>query len=79
VENCTALEMIGLCEELAVGQNKWVVLVFHTIDGDCLPISRNTFTRLLLYLRRRRNEIWTAPFGTVARKIADWQASHISA
>jgi peptidoglycan/xylan/chitin deacetylase (PgdA/CDA1 family) len=73
VENFTPWEMIGLIEELAIEQHKWLVLVFHTIDGDCLPVSRKYFMQLLRYLDRRRSEIWTAPFVDVAQKIAQWQ------
>lgn len=77
VENFTPWEMIGLIEELAIEQHKWLVLVFHTIDGNCLPVSKKYFMQLLRYLDRRRSEIWTAPFVDVALKVAQWQDANL--
>lgn len=72
-DRMSGFEMIGLVEELTA-KGRWVVLVFHDIDGSRLTVGSHDFLMLLDYLHRRRNEIWTAPVVEVARKIADYQS-----
>lgn len=77
VENFTPWEAMGLVEELAIEQHKWVVLVFHTIDGACLPVSKKWVMQFLRYLDRRRKEVRVAPFGEIALDIARWQDANL--
>ena len=68
-ERMSGFEMIGLVEGLAT-RGLWIVLTFHEIDGSRLTVGSYDFGVLLEYLQRRSNEIWTAPLGEVAEKIA---------
>ena len=73
-EHKTGHEMIGIVEEQAAGANKWVVLVFHTIEGYRLSAAGEDLEMLVAHLARRRDCILTEPFGAVAARIADAQA-----
>lgn len=73
VERMSGFEMIGLVEELAGHQGRWVVLVFHELDGSRLTVGTHEFQMLLDYLLRQHDRIWTAPVIDVARKIAAFQ------
>lgn len=73
-ERMSGFEMIGLVEELA-SKGLWVVLVFHEIDGSRLSVGSHDFHMLLHYLKRRNDQIWTAPVVEVARKIAAFQSA----
>ena len=72
-ERMSGFEMIGLVEELT-SRGQWVVLIFHEIDGSRLTVGSHEFHMLLDFLRRRSKTICTAPFGEVARRIAEYQA-----
>lgn len=74
VELMSGFEMIGLAEELTA-QGRWVILVFHAIDGSRLSVTSSDFRMLLNHLRRRSDAIWTAPVVEVAAKIAAFQAA----
>lgn len=65
-ERMSAFEMIGMVEELAVGQKQWVVLVFHDINGDRLTTSKYDFQLLCEYIARRQDDLWCAPVASVA-------------
>jgi hypothetical protein len=73
VERMGGFEMIGLVEELTA-QGGWVILVFHAIDGGRLSVSSSDFHMLLNHLRRRSEQIWTAPVVEVATKIAAFRS-----
>jgi hypothetical protein len=68
-ERMSGFEMIGLVEELTA-QGRWVVFVFHEINGSRLTVGSFDFDLLINYLHRRREEIWTAPVVQVAERIA---------
>jgi hypothetical protein len=72
VERMSGFEMIGLVEELTA-QGGWVILVFHAIDRGRLSVSSSDFGMLLNHLKRRSDQIWTAPIVEVAARIADFQ------
>ena len=72
VERMSGFEMIGLIEEIT-HRGQWVVLVFHEIDGARLTVGTHEFRMLLHYLRRKSDEIWTAPVAAVAEQIARFQ------
>lgn len=74
-DRMSGFEMIGLAEELTA-QGRWVILVFHQINGSRLTVGSHDFETLLRHLQRRSDAIWTAPVVDVARKIAQWQASN---
>jgi hypothetical protein len=65
-------EMIGLVEELTAN-GRWVIFVFHEIDGARLSVGSHEFHMLLGYLHRRSAQVWTAPVAAVARRIAGYQ------
>jgi hypothetical protein len=74
VERMSGFEMIGLVEELTA-QGRWVILVFHAVDGGRLGVSSADLDMLLRYLCRRSDTIWTAPVVEVAAKIAAFQSA----
>ena len=55
--------------DTAVAQGGWLVLLFHGVGGDHLPVERETHDLLLTALGRRQDEIWTERFGTVAAHV----------
>ena len=73
-ERMSGFEMIGLVEELT-SQGRWVILVFHEIDGSRLTVGSYHFEMLLQHLHRRSDTIWTAPVAQVAGRIARFQAA----
>jgi peptidoglycan-N-acetylglucosamine deacetylase len=66
----SGFEMIGLADALTAS-GQWVVFVFHGIAEGGLAVSQYDFDRLLDFLARRRDTIWTAPLVDVARKIGE--------
>jgi hypothetical protein len=72
VERMSGFEMIGLAEELAA-RGHWAILVFHEIDGQRLTVGTYDYRMLLAHLRRRSDQIWTAPVVEVARRVAAFQ------
>ena len=73
-DRMSGFEMIGLVEQLT-WEGRWVVLVFHDIDGSRLTVGSYDFNMLLDYLQRKVGEIWTAPAVEVAARIAAIQAA----
>ena len=73
----SGFEMIGLAEALTATGN-WVVFVLHDVAAGRLGVSMHDFELLLDFLHRQRQSIWTAPFGEVARKIADYRRRNLS-
>lgn len=73
-ERMSGFEMIGLVEELTF-KGLWVVLIFHEIDGSRLTVGSHDFHMLLDYLKRRQDQIWTAPVVEVAKRIAAFQSA----
>ena len=71
-------ELIGLVEDLTA-QGRWVALVFHGIDAGRLSVPLHDFEKLLAYLARNADKIWTAPAVEVARRIAAYQAETAAA
>ena len=69
----SGFEMIGLVEELT-SRGRWVVLVFHEIEGRRLSVTGHDFEMLLGYLHRNLGRIWTAPLAEVARRVAAYQS-----
>jgi hypothetical protein len=72
VERMSGYEMIGLVEEL-VWKHRWVILIFHEVDGKRLSVQSFDFEMLLDYLERRKGDIWIATVREVADKIHKWQ------
>lgn len=75
-ERMSGFEMIGLVEQLTY-QGGWVVLVFHDIDGSRLTVGSYDFNMLLDYLKRKADEVWTAPMVEVAARIAALQSARL--
>jgi len=55
--------------DAAVRQGGWLVLVFHGVGGDYLSVTAQAHETLLKNLADR-DDVWTAPFGTVGRHVA---------
>jgi peptidoglycan/xylan/chitin deacetylase (PgdA/CDA1 family) len=64
-------QLIELCEQAVDG--RWVVLVFHGIDGGPDPTGKRDLRKLCAHLARRRDHLWTAPLVEVAEQIAAWR------
>jgi len=73
IEDRNGFEVIGLIEELAVHQGRWLILVLHAIDGPRLNMPSSAYKMVLDYLARRQADVWTAPMHQVARRVADFQ------
>lgn len=67
-QDMDAARMIETVETLATG-GRWLVPVFHTIDGAYISVRKDDFVAFCEYLAARRDEIWCAPFIEVARAI----------
>jgi hypothetical protein len=63
-------EMVGLVEE-NIASGRWVILVFHEINGQRLTVGAHDFEMLLKFLRRHSSRILTAPVVNVAKKISE--------
>jgi hypothetical protein len=66
-------ELIALVEQ-AAAQEGWLVLLFHGVGGDHLPVERAAHDALATHLARSAGRIWTERFGTVAAHVQAWRA-----
>jgi peptidoglycan/xylan/chitin deacetylase (PgdA/CDA1 family) len=64
----TAEELLGLVDR-AVAERGWLVVLFHGVGGDHLPVDRSAHAALARHLGSRRAEVWTERFGTVAAHV----------
>lgn len=64
----TAEELIALVDE-AETKGGWLVLLFHGVGSDHLPVASDAHAALLDCLSQRRGSIWTERFGTVAAHV----------
>lgn len=64
----TADELAALVDA-AEACHGWLVLLFHGVGGDHLPVSLEAHAALLDHLSRKRETIWTERFGTVAAHV----------
>jgi peptidoglycan/xylan/chitin deacetylase (PgdA/CDA1 family) len=62
-------ELIALCER-AVDEGGWLVLLFHGVGGDHLPVELSAHTALAEYLARQSGRVWTERFGAVAAHVS---------
>jgi peptidoglycan/xylan/chitin deacetylase (PgdA/CDA1 family) len=74
-ERMTVFEMIGLVEELAIGQGQWVIFVFHDISGNQLSTTERDFRQLCKYIADRKDSLWCAPLVEVAVKVRESRES----
>ena len=61
-------ELIALVDR-AVAEGGWLVLLFHGVGGDHLPVDADSHGALLAHLAGRRDSVWTEPFGAVAAHV----------
>lgn len=61
-------ELIELIDR-TVAQRGWLVLLFHGVGGDHLPVEAATHTALLQHLAQRRGAVWTDTFKSVATHV----------
>lgn len=66
-------ELLALVE-LAIAEGGWLVLLFHGVGGDHLPVDGEAHARLLEHLVRRRDSVWTEAFGSVAAHVRQQRA-----
>jgi sialate O-acetylesterase len=60
----------------AIASGGWAVLGIHGVSeqGEYLQLTQAAHDRVVRYLAEHRAEIWTAPFGEVARAVAACQS-----
>ena len=61
-------ELVALVER-AVAEGGWLVLLFHGVGGDHLPVRSEAHAALIEHLARRTDSVWTERFGTVAAHV----------
>jgi peptidoglycan/xylan/chitin deacetylase (PgdA/CDA1 family) len=61
-------ELVELIDR-TVAEHGWLVLLFHGVGGDHLPVDGATHTALLELLAQRRGAVWTDTFGAVASHV----------
>jgi peptidoglycan-N-acetylglucosamine deacetylase len=61
-------ELVALVDA-AEQSGGWLVLLFHGVGGDHLPVAREAHEALLEHLSQRRDRLWTERFGTVAAHV----------
>ncbi|MEO0055329.1 MAG: hypothetical protein RLZZ50_1276, partial [Verrucomicrobiota bacterium] len=59
----------------AVEDGGWLVLLFHGVGGDHLPVELEAHAALAEYLGRQAGRVWTERFGTVAAHVRDTLAA----
>jgi hypothetical protein len=64
-DNPTGKDLIAWVKQ-AQEKGGWVVLLFHGVGGDYLPVSLEAHKELLAYLAKNKKTIWTGTFGEVA-------------
>lgn len=62
----------GLVDD-AHEKGAWLIIMFHGVGGDYLSVSGDAHQALCEYLASKQ-DVWTAPFGTVAKAVAKFQA-----
>jgi peptidoglycan/xylan/chitin deacetylase (PgdA/CDA1 family) len=67
-------ELVALVER-AVAERGWLVLLFHGVGGDHLPVEGSAHTALLEHLARRQSSVWTDTFGAVAAHVRQRRSS----
>jgi peptidoglycan/xylan/chitin deacetylase (PgdA/CDA1 family) len=70
VERLSADEIILLVDRLT-GSGRWLILVFHDIEGEVLPVSKSEYARVLDFLASRAETVLTAPVIEIARRVVD--------
>lgn len=61
-------ELVELVER-ALSEGGWLVLLFHGVGGDHLPVPLATHEALLDHLAQLRGTLWTERFGAVAAHV----------
>ncbi|MFQ5915830.1 MAG: polysaccharide deacetylase family protein [Nitrospinota bacterium] len=68
VEGMKSVQISELIEH-EILSGRWVILTFHGIGKEWLPIKLVEFERMLNYLRKNRSRIWIAPVAVIANYI----------
>jgi peptidoglycan/xylan/chitin deacetylase (PgdA/CDA1 family) len=61
-------ELVALVER-AIAEGGWLVLLFHGVGGDHLPVDAEAHAALIEHLAQRRSQVWTESFGGVAAHV----------
>ncbi|HTV22658.1 MAG TPA: polysaccharide deacetylase family protein [Polyangiaceae bacterium] len=67
-------ELVALVDR-AVNEGGWLVLLFHGVGGDHLPVDAKAHHALAEHLARRSDAVWTESFGGVAAHVRQQRAS----
>jgi peptidoglycan/xylan/chitin deacetylase (PgdA/CDA1 family) len=70
----SAEELIQVVEQ-AEATGGWLVLLFHGVGGDHLPVALEVHEALLDHLTKRRGAIWTETFRNVAAFVSGCRAN----
>lgn len=77
LEFLTEDQIVGCVERAAEGPaGRWVILVFHAMDGRRRTNTEPALRALCAYLVEQRQRLWTAPVATVAQRVAAWRTQH---
>jgi peptidoglycan/xylan/chitin deacetylase (PgdA/CDA1 family) len=68
-------ELIALVDA-AEASGGWLVLIFHGVGGDHIPVDLSAHDALLDHLALRRDSVWAGGFGCVAEHVRAWRARH---
>ncbi len=71
-ERLSGAALIGLVER-AAASGRWAVLTFHGIHEGNLSIAEEDLLELCDFLTENGSCLWTAPMGTVAKSVTEWQ------
>jgi peptidoglycan/xylan/chitin deacetylase (PgdA/CDA1 family) len=69
----SAHELVALVDA-AVAAGGWLVLLFHGVGGDHLPVDGAAHAALIEHLAQRRDSVWTERFGGVAAHVRQQRA-----
>jgi peptidoglycan/xylan/chitin deacetylase (PgdA/CDA1 family) len=66
-------ELLALVDH-AVAEGGWLVLLFHGVGGDHLPVDGAAHAALIEHLAGRRDQVWTETFAGVATHVQQQRA-----
>jgi hypothetical protein len=71
-ERLSGADLIGLAERTAAS-GRWAIFAFHGIHEGNLSIAEEDLAELCGFLTDNGDRLWTAPVGTIAQSVTEWQ------